>query len=204
MEFEVLPLPYAKNALVPHLSADTLELHYEKHHKGYMAKLHKAIEGTPAARQSLEDLVRTAEGAIFNNAAQVWNHSFYWLGMHPEGGGAPTGRVREELEKHFGSWDRFTAEFSRVAKETFGSGWTWLAREPAVQQRVISTSNAENPLQKGLTPLLTIDVWEHAYYLDYRNERPRYVDGFLEHLVNWEFVERNLFADTVSLASATQ
>ena len=194
MKFEIPSLPYAKDALEPHLSAETLELHYEKHHKGYLRKLQNEIDGKPEAERELEDLVRTSGGDVFNNAAQIWNHSFYWKSMKPGGGGSPTGDLAKEIEKYFGSADGFRQTFRAAATGEFGSGWAWLVRGPLGRLSVRSSSDADNPVHKGLTPLLTIDVWEHAYYVDYRNERGRYVDAFLEHLVDWDFVARNLDA----------
>jgi Fe-Mn family superoxide dismutase len=192
MKFEIPPLPYAKDALEPHLSAETLELHYEKHHKGYLEKLRKAIEGKPEADRSLEELIRTASDDLFNNAAQVWNHTFYWKSLSPKGGGEPPAAVRRPIETAFGSFDRFREAFADAANGEFGSGWAWLVRDANGRLRVRSSSDAENPLQRGQTPLLTLDVWEHAYYVDYRNERARYVEAFLDHLVNWDFVAANL------------
>ena len=192
MKFEIPPLPYPKNALEPHLSAETLELHYEKHHKGYLEKLRKGIEGKPEAERSLEDLIRTAEGEIFNNAAQVWNHTFYWKSLRPDGGGKPKDELLGVLESSFGSLDSFRERFADAAIRQFGSGWAWLVQSPTGRLSVRSSSDAENPLQLSLTPLLTLDVWEHAYYVDYRNERARYVKAFLDHLLNWDFVASNL------------
>ena len=192
MKSEIAPLPYRKNALEPYLSAETLELHYEKHHKGYLAKLRKAIDGKPEAERGLEELIRTASGDVFNNAAQVWNHSFYWPSLKPGGGGRPEGKLKEALEASFGSFDRFRDAFSEAANGEFGSGWAWLLLDAKGRLRVASSSDAENPLRGDLVPLVTLDVWEHAYYVDYRNERARYVDAFLDHLLNWDFVAANL------------
>lgn len=193
MEFEIPPLPYAKDALEPHVSAETLELHYEKHHRGYLDKLRKGIEGKPEAEKSLEDLIQSASGDVFNNAAQVWNHSFYWMSMHPDGGGEPEeAAITGLIDSSFGSYDAFREAFADAANGEFGSGWAWLVRDPAGRLRVRSSSDADNPLRKNLVPLLTLDVWEHAYYVDYRNERARYVDAFLDHLLNWDFVAANL------------
>jgi len=190
--FEIPPLPYPKDALEPHLSAETIELHYEKHHKGYLEKLRKSTEGKPEAEQSLEDLIRTAEGNVFNNAAQVWNHSFYWMSLNPDGGGRPDETLLGVLESSFGSFERFRERFSEAANGEFGSGWAWLVKDGTGRMSVCSSSDAENPLQRSFTPLLTLDVWEHAYYVDYRNERARYVEAFLDHLLNWDFVASNL------------
>ena len=191
MKFEIPELPYRKNALEPHVSAETVELHYEKHHKGYMKKLRNAIEGKPEAEKSLEDLIRSAEGDLFNNAAQVWNHDFYWKSLSPTGGGRPSGDLLSAIEESFNSFDAFRESFSDAANGEFGSGWAWLIKDRQGKLRVRSSSDAENPLQQGQRPLVTLDVWEHAYYVDYRNERARYIDAFLDHLVNWEFAAAN-------------
>jgi Fe-Mn family superoxide dismutase len=193
MKFELPPLPYAKDALAPHIGAETLEFHYGKHHQGYLDKLRKIVEGKPEAERSLEELIRSAgPGALFNNAAQVWNHTFYWQSMKPGGGGKPEGRMLEGIESAFGSFADFKQRFAEVATGQFGSGWAWLVRDTRGRLRVLGTADAENPLQEGHLPLLTCDVWEHAYYLDYRNERARYVESFLDHLVHWEFAAENL------------
>jgi len=191
VNFELPALPYEKNALEPHISARTLDFHYDKHHRGYMTKLKNAIEGKPEADQSLEKLVQTTEGGVFNNAAQVWNHSFYWNSMAPDGGGKPEGKLLERIEKDFHSHDDFARQFAEVAKGEFGSGWAWLV-EDGDRLRVLSTHDADNPLRHGMKPLLTIDVWEHAYYLDYQNDRASYVQGVIDHLLNWRFAARNL------------
>ena len=192
MKFEIAPLPYPKNALAPFLGAETVDLHYEKHHKGYLEKLEKLLRGKPEADQSLEELIRTSHGEVFNNAAQVWNHNFYWLSMKPGGGGEPAGELATRLEQSFGSYIEFRAQFAQAAIGEFGSGWAWLVQGPSGRLVVCSSDDAENPLQREIVPLLTIDVWEHAYYLDYRNERARYVDKFLDHLLDWDFVATNL------------
>jgi Fe-Mn family superoxide dismutase len=195
MKFEIPPLPYPKTALEPHISRETLEFHYEKHHRGYLAKLEKQIKDTPQARQELQELIRTSHGDVFNFAAQVWNHTFYWSSMSPDGGGKPQGRLREQLEAEFGSVERFKSELGEAAVGEFGSGWAWLvARGGDGRLAVVSSSDAENPLQGGHHPLLCIDVWEHAYYLDYKHERSRYVEAFLEHLIHWDFAAQNLEA----------
>jgi Fe-Mn family superoxide dismutase len=190
MKFELPPLPYEKSALAPHVSARTLDLHYEKHHRGYLKKLEQAIGGTPKAEKSLREIIRTTEGTVFNLAAQVWNHTFYWDSMKPGGGGRPAGPLLAAIEHDFGGFDAFTRQFAEAARGEFGSGWAWLVLGPQ-KLRVIATHDAENPLQTNARPLLTIDVWEHAYYLDYQNERDRYVQAFLDHLVNWPFAEQN-------------
>ena len=192
MKFEIDPLPYPKNALAPFIGAETVDLHYEKHHKGYLEKLEKLVRGKPEADESLEDLIRTARGDVFNNAAQVWNHNFYWLSMRPGGGGEPTGELATRIDESFGSYIEFRAQFAAAAVGEFGSGWTWLVQGPSGGLVVCNSNDAENPLQRDLVPLLTLDVWEHAYYLDYRNERARYVEKFLDHLLNWDFVATNL------------
>ncbi len=194
MSFLIEPLPYAKDALAPSLSAATIELHYEKHHKGYLEKLRKLTDGKPEASRSLEDLIQTASGELFNNAAQVWNHSFYWRCMRPRGGGQPSGALLRSLEAAFGSFGDFRKQLADAANGEFGSGWAWLVQSPTGRLRVCSSDDAENPLQVGARPLLAIDVWEHAYYLDYRNERARYVEAFLGQLANWDFVAANLDA----------
>ncbi len=193
MKFEIPPLPYAKDALEPHISARTLEFHYEKHHKGYLDKLRKAIEDKPEAEKSLEEIIRTSEGSTFNFAAQVWNHSFYWKSLRPGGGGAPTdGELARAVESSFGSYDDFAKRLAEAAKGEFGSGWAWLVMDGQGRLRVTSSSDAENPIQSGRqVPLLTVDVWEHAYYLDYQNERGKYVQGVIDHLLNWDFALEN-------------
>lgn len=195
MKFELDPLPYELAALEPHISARTLDFHYNKHHRGYMTKLQAALEGKPAAEKSLEEIVLDSQGGLFNNAAQVWNHAFYWRSMSPEGGGEPSGALQELLARHFGDPQAFKQEFASVATGEFGSGWAWLVKTRDGALEIVSTHDAENPLRQGLTPLLTLDVWEHAYYLDYQNDRAQYVATFLDHLVDWSFAEANLGAD---------
>lgn len=194
MNFEVPALPYEKSALSPHISEQTVELHYEKHHKGYMTKLEKALSGTIDEDKELEDIVRAAEGDLFNNAAQVWNHNFYWLSLDPQGGGDPGDMLGSALARDFGSVTRFKEEFASAAKSQFGSGWAWLVVNDAGRLIVRSSSDADNPLRSQQIPLLTLDVWEHAYYVDYYNERGAYVEAFLEHLVNWGFAQQNFLA----------
>ncbi len=194
MKLELPPLPYAKRALAPHLSARTLDVHYEQHHKGYLRKLAKGVRGKPEEKLGLEELVRRATGEVFENAAQVWNHSFYWRSMRPGGGGRPEEPVRELLAGSFGSVADFKRGFAGAANGQFGSGWAWLVKDERNRLRIQNTSNAENPLQRGCVPLLALDVWEHAYYLDYQSERERYVRGFLDHLLNWDFLTENLTA----------
>ncbi len=192
MEHQLPPLPYPMDALEPYISRETLEYHYGKHHKAYVDNLNKLIPGTEFEDKDLETIVRTAPpGPIFNNAAQVWNHTFYWNCMKPQGGGEPTGLLAEAIRQAFGSFQAFKERFSQTAVGTFGSGWAWLVRKADGSLEVQSTSNAGNPMTEGHTPLLTCDVWEHAYYIDYRNQRPKYVENFW-NLVNWDFVAGNL------------
>ena len=186
-------LPYPQDALAPHISAETLAFHYGKHHAGYVANVNRLVAGTAAEGTPLEDLITSASGGLFNNAAQVWNHTFYWGSMHPEGGGDPTGNLVAALEDGFGSTDGFRKQFVDASCGHFGSGWVWLVAG-GDRLEVMTTSNADLPQRHGRTPLLTIDVWEHAYYLDYRNARPAYVDHWMENLVNWEFAATNLAA----------
>ncbi|MBY6205043.1 Fe-Mn family superoxide dismutase [Halomonas denitrificans] len=187
MSFTLPDLPYAKNALEPHISAETLEYHYGKHHQAYVDKLNNAVEGTPEADKSLEEIIRSASGGTFNNAAQVWNHTFYWNCLSPNGGGAPDGALADAIERDFGSFDNFKEKFSDSAVGNFGSGWTWLVQNEDGTLAIVNTDDADTPLTGSATPLLTCDVWEHAYYIDYRNARPKYIEAFWK-LVNWEFV----------------
>ncbi|MGD2161382.1 MAG: Fe-Mn family superoxide dismutase [Gammaproteobacteria bacterium] len=184
-------LPYPKNALEPHISAETLEYHYGKHHATYVEKLNKLIPGTEFETASLEEIIRQASGGIFNNAAQVWNHTFYWNCMSPDGGGEPEGGLATAIDDAFGSLAAFKDSFSEAAATNFGSGWTWLTRNPEGQLEIINTGNAGNPMTQDKQPLLTCDVWEHAYYIDYRNARPRYIEAFW-NIVNWDFIAQNL------------
>ncbi|MBN8432097.1 superoxide dismutase [Fe] [Microbulbifer salipaludis] len=188
----VLPeLPYAMDALQPHISQETLEFHYGKHHKTYVDKLNGLLDGTPDADKSLEDVIKSSSGGVFNNAAQIWNHTFYWNSLSPNGGGAATGAVAEAINAAFGSFDKFKEEFTASAVNNFGSGWTWLVKKSDGSVAIVNTSNAETPLTDGsVTPLLTCDVWEHAYYIDYRNARPKYMEAFWA-LVNWDFANQN-------------
>jgi len=187
------PLPYEKNALEPHITAETLEYHYGKHHQTYVTNLNNLIAGTEFESLSLEDIVKKSTGGIFNNAAQIWNHTFYWNSLSPTGGGEPSGALAEAIVKAFGSFEKFKEELSKTAVTTFGSGWAWLVKNADGSLALVSTSNAATPLTSGQTPLLTIDVWEHAYYIDYRNLRPKYVEAFW-NLVNWEFAADNFAA----------
>ncbi|MBL6664518.1 MAG: superoxide dismutase [Rickettsiales bacterium] len=195
-KFELPALPYAKNALEPHISENTLNFHYGKHHQAYVTKLNELVAGTELENKTLEDIIKitagdTSKAGIFNNAAQVWNHTFYWNSMSPNGGGKPSGIVLEKIEESFGSYENFATEFKNAGATQFGSGWAWLVLENG-KLTVTKTPNAETPLTTNAKPLLTMDVWEHAYYLDFQNARPGYMDTFLNELVNWEFVEQNL------------
>jgi Fe-Mn family superoxide dismutase len=190
MTHELPPLPYAIDALAPHISKETLEYHHGKHHKTYVDNLNKLIPGTEFENLSLEDIVRKSSGGVFNNAAQIWNHTFYWNCLAPNAGGKPTGALAAAIDQAFGSFDAFKEKFSQTAIGTFGSGWGWLVKNATGGLEVVSTSNAGCPLTAGQTPLLTCDVWEHAYYIDYRNLRAKYVETFW-NLVNWDFVARN-------------
>ena len=190
MEHKLPELPYAKNALAPHISAETLEYHYGKHHATYVANLNKLIAGTEFADLSLEDIVKKASGGIFNNAAQVWNHTFYWNSLSPKGGGEPTGELADAVVKSFGSFAQLKEKLSNAAITQFGSGWAWLVKNPDGSLAVEQTSNAATPLRDGKKALLTVDVWEHAYYVDYRNARAAYVEAFWK-LVNWDFAAQN-------------
>lgn len=199
MAFELPALPYAIDALAPHISAETLEFHHGKHHNTYVVNLNKLVEGTDMADKSLEDLVKETAGdaskaGVFNNAAQVWNHTFYWNSMKPNGGGKPSGALAAQIDADFGSYDAFAEAFKTAGATQFGSGWAWLVKTAEGKLEIVKTPNAETPLSAGVTPLLTMDVWEHAYYVDFRNARPKYMDVFLESLVNWDFAEANFAA----------
>ncbi|MBM3129725.1 MAG: superoxide dismutase [Fe] [Chloroflexi bacterium] len=188
MEHKLPELPYAKDALLPHISAETIDFHYGKHHATYVANLNKLIVGTEFENLPLEEIVKRASGGVFNNAAQVWNHTFYWNCLAPKAGGEPTGALADAINLAFGSIAAFKEKFTATAIGTFGSGWAWLVKNPDGSLALESTSNAACPLTAGKKPLLTCDVWEHAYYVDYRNARPKYVEAFW-NLVNWKFVE---------------
>ena len=190
MAFTLPALPYAMDALAPHISKETLEFHYGKHHNTYLTNLNKLVAGTPQETKTLEDIILSAEGGLFNNAAQVWNHTFYWNSLSPQGGGEPAGALAEAVNKSFGSFKDFSEKFSNAAVTLFGSGWAWLVKDKNGSLTIEQTGNAANPLTKGQTPLLTCDVWEHAYYIDYRNARAKYVETFWK-LVNWKFVAAN-------------
>jgi len=187
MAIELPALPYDRTALEPHISAETIDYHYSKHHQTYVTNLNNLIAGTEFESADLETIVRKSQGGLFNNAAQVWNHTFYWNCLKPNGGGAPTGKLAEAIDAAFGSFEAFKAEFTKTAIGTFGSGWAWLVQRPDGSLALVSTSNAATPLTGADKPLLTCDVWEHAYYVDYRNARPKYVEAFW-NLVNWDFV----------------
>ncbi len=191
MPFSLPELPYAKDALAPHLTAETLDFHHGKHHNAYVVNLNKLLEGKPEAEKSLEEVILASDGGVFNNAAQIWNHTFYWSSMKPGGGGEPTGDLKAAIDRDFGSFAKFKEEFSAAAATQFGSGWAWLVVKDG-KLSVTKTANADLPMKHGQTALLTCDVWEHAYYIDYRNARPKYVETFLNHLANWDFAAANL------------
>jgi len=191
MAIELPALPYAIDALAPHISKETLEFHHGKHHATYVAKLNAAIPGTEFEGKSLEDIIKTAKGPVFNNAAQIWNHTFYWNCLSPNGGGEPTGTLSEAINSTFGSFAEFQATFNDKAVNNFGSSWTWLVKNSDGSLEIINTSNAGTPMTEGQTAILTLDLWEHAYYIDFRNARPAYLGAFW-NLVNWEFAAANL------------
>lgn len=194
MSIELPALPYARDALAPHISAETIDYHYGKHHNSYVVNLNKMIEGTEHAQKSLEDIIRSSEGGVFNNAAQIWNHTFYWNSLSPNGGGAPSGALANAITSAFGSFDELKEKMTASAAGNFGSGWTWLVKNADGTLAIVNTSNADTPItDASVTPLLTIDVWEHAYYVDYRNARPEYLKNFWE-LANWEFAAKNYSA----------
>jgi len=187
MEHQIYQLPYAHDALEPHISSETIDYHYGKHHQSYATKLNGMIKGTEYADKNLDEIVKSADGGIFNNAAQVWNHNFYWQCLSPDGGGEPEGDLAEAINKKFGSFKEFKDKFSDAAAGQFGSGWAWLVKNSSGDLEIVSTSNADTPLRNNQTALLTCDVWEHAYYIDYRNARPDYIEAFW-NLVNWKHV----------------
>ncbi len=193
MAHELPQLPYAIDALAPHISVETLEYHYGKHHQTYVTNLNNLVSGTELADMSLEDIIKKSSGGVFNNAAQIWNHTFYWNCLSPNGGGQPSGAVANAIDRTFGSFDTFKEEFTKTSVTTFGSGWGWLVKTANGELELVSTSNAGTPMTSGQTALLTCDVWEHAYYIDYRNARPKYLEAFW-NVVNWEFVAQNLAA----------
>jgi len=192
MAFTLPPLPYDKNALAPHISAETLDYHHGKHHQTYVTNLNKLIEGKPEASKTLEEIILSSEAGVFNNAAQIWNHTFYWHCMKPGGGGQPTGDLAAAIQRDFGSFEKFAEEFSNAATTQFGSGWAWLVLGKDKKLAVTKTANADLPMKHEQKALLTIDVWEHAYYIDYRNARPKYIETFLKSLVNWQYALENL------------
>jgi Fe-Mn family superoxide dismutase len=192
MPIELPKLPYAEDALKPHISPETIQFHYGKHHQTYVTKLNELIANTAHAGKPLEEIIKSAgPGPVFNNAAQVWNHTFYWHSLKPGGGGQPTGAVAQGIKDSFGSYEAFRKEFADAATTQFGSGWAWLVKDGG-KLKVVKTPNAETPLTTQAKPILTIDVWEHAYYIDFRNARPKYIDTYLDHLVNWDFANQNL------------
>jgi len=190
MAHQLPALPYELNALEPHISKETLEFHHGKHHQTYVTNLNNLIPGTEFENMELEDIIKKSSGGVFNNAAQVWNHTFYWNCLSPNGGGEPTGELAAAINATFGSFDAFKEAFTKTAVTTFGSGWGWLVKTADGKLELVSTSNAATPMTEGHTALLTCDVWEHAYYVDYRNARPKYVEAFW-NLVNWDFVAKN-------------
>ncbi|HET8693308.1 MAG: superoxide dismutase [Fe] [Burkholderiales bacterium] len=185
------PLPYAQDALAPHISAETFEYHYGKHHQAYVTNLNNLIPGTEFENASLEDIIKKSSGGVYNNAAQIWNHTFFWNSMKPNGGGAPTGKLADAINAKWGSFDAFKEAFTKSAVGNFGSSWTWLVKKADGSVDILNTGAAGNPLTTGDVPLLTIDLWEHAYYIDYRNLRPKFVETFLTHLANWDFAAKN-------------
>jgi Fe-Mn family superoxide dismutase len=194
MAFELPALPFAKDALLPHISAETLDYHHGKHHNAYVVKLNSLIEGTEFAGKSLEDIIRTSQGPVFNNAAQIWNHTFYWNCLSPNGGGEPTGALAAAINAQWGSFTAFQAAFNDKAVNNFGSSWTWLVKKADGTLDIVNTSNAGTPLtDSSVTPLMTVDLWEHAYYIDFRNARPTYLNAFWA-LINWEFAAKNFAA----------
>lgn len=191
MEHTLPPLPYAPDALAPHISAETIDYHYGKHHQAYVTNLNNLVKGTEHENKTLEEIIKTTTGGLFNNAAQVWNHTFYWNCLKPAGGGEPSGKLADAINAAFGSFAQFKEKFTQTAMTTFGSGWAWLVQKPDGSLALSSTSNAACPLTGADMPLLTCDVWEHAYYVDYRNARAKYVEAFWA-LVNWDFVQANM------------
>ncbi|EAR08725.1 superoxide dismutase [Reinekea blandensis] len=190
MAFELPELPYAKTALEPHISAETLEFHHGKHHATYVTKLNGLIPGTEFEGKSLEDIIKSSSGGVFNNSAQIWNHTFYWHSLSPNGGGQPTGALAEAINAKWGSFEDFQKAFDEKAVNNFGSSWTWLVKNSDGSLDIVNTSNAGTPITEGQTPIITVDLWEHAYYIDYRNARPKYLEAFWA-LANWEFAAEN-------------
>ena len=191
MEHTLPPLPYPKDALEPHMSKETFEFHYGKHHQAYVTNLNNLIKGTEFENMALEDIIRKSSGGVFNNSAQVWNHTFFWSCMKPKGGAEPTGALADAIAKKWGSFAAFKEAFSKSAVGNFGSGWTWLVQKSGGAVDIINTSNAGTPMTTGDKALLTLDVWEHAYYIDHRNARPKFIETFFGNLVNWDFASKN-------------
>ncbi|WP_028670181.1 superoxide dismutase [Saccharospirillum impatiens] len=190
MAFELPELPYAINALEPHISQETLEYHHGKHHNTYVTKLNGLIPGTEFEGKSLEDIIKSSSGGVFNNSAQIWNHTFYWHSLSPNGGGTPTGALGDAINAKWGSFEAFQKEFDEKAVNNFGSSWTWLVKNSDGSLEIVNTSNAGTPITEGQTPIITVDLWEHAYYIDYRNLRPKYLEAFWK-LANWDFAAEN-------------
>lgn len=190
MSFTLPQLPFAKDALVPHMSVETFDYHYSKHHNAYVTNLNNLIKETKFEKMSLEEIILSSEDGMFNNAAQVWNHTFFWSCLSPKGGGEPTGTLKDQIITAWGSYDAFKEAFTKSAVTNFGSGWTWLVKNKSGKLEIMNTGNAQTPMTSGSHALLTVDVWEHAYYIDYRNERPRFLNAFWS-LVNWDFAEQN-------------
>ena len=191
MEHKLPELPWSADALSPHISSETIEYHYGKHHKAYVDKLNGGIAGTEFENAPLEEVISKADGGVYNNAAQTWNHTFYWNSLSPGGGGNPSGAVADGIAKEWGSFEKFKESFSNAAATNFASGWTWLVKNSSGSLGILNTDDADCPLKEGIRPLLTLDVWEHAYYIDYRNARPKYIEAFW-NLVNWDFANKNL------------
>jgi Fe-Mn family superoxide dismutase len=191
MAFELPPLPYPKDALAPLISAETFDFHYGKHHQAYVTNLNAAIAGKAEEKKSLEEIILSSDGPLFNNSAQVWNHTFFWNSLKPQGGGKPTGDLAQALERDFGGFDKFREQFVQTALKQFGSGWAWLVADGG-KLKITSTSNADLPMKHNQTALFTVDVWEHAYYIDYRNARQKFVEAVVDSLANWDFVGENL------------
>lgn len=191
MAFTLPELPYAKNALLPHMSEETLNYHYGKHHNAYVTNLNNLVKETKFENMGLEEIILSSEGPIFNNAAQIWNHTFFWNSLSPKGGGEPTGALKDLIVKKWGSFEAFKEAFTKSAIGNFGSGWTWLVQNKNHELEIVNTSNAQTPITSGHKALLTVDIWEHAYYIDYRNERPKFINAFWA-LVNWDFANKNL------------
>ena len=190
MEHKLPELPWSGDALSPHISPETIEYHYGKHHKAYVDKLNAGVVGTEFENMELEDIIAKSGGGIYNNAAQIWNHTFYWHSLSPQGGGNPSGAVADAIGGKWGSFETFKKEFSNAAATNFGSGWTWLVKNASGSLEILNTDDADCPLRQGVKPILTLDVWEHAYYIDYRNARPKYIEAFW-NIVNWDFANKN-------------